>query len=167
MTEGCDGRDFHEIAQFELGDLTFKVPTPHYIYSSALVKVLWDIGKAILTSVPPPVQNLPLCHKHPHLLQDRRSRSVVARPHPGWAFTHRTHLATTSTPTSWIMMWTRSLRSSLVVLSQVSRKSKGSSCPVKGRLRNTLQQSKFFLQTTDLLPVLVLFAFVQSALEDL
>jgi hypothetical protein len=40
-----------EIAQFALGDLTFKVHTPHYIYSSALVKVLWDIGKAILTSV--------------------------------------------------------------------------------------------------------------------
>jgi hypothetical protein len=32
-----------EIAQFQLGDLTFKVHTPHYIYSSALVKVLWDI----------------------------------------------------------------------------------------------------------------------------
>jgi hypothetical protein len=30
-----------EIAQFQLGDLTFKVPYPHYIYSSALVKVLW------------------------------------------------------------------------------------------------------------------------------
>jgi len=40
-----------EIAQRELGDLTFKVHTPHYIYSSALDKVLWDIGKAILTSV--------------------------------------------------------------------------------------------------------------------
>ncbi len=32
-----------EIAQFQLGDLTFKVQYPHYIYSSALVKVLWDI----------------------------------------------------------------------------------------------------------------------------
>ena len=30
-----------EIAQFQLGDLTFKVHTPHYIYSSALVKVFW------------------------------------------------------------------------------------------------------------------------------
>ena len=29
------------IAQFALGDLTFKVHYPHYIYSSALVKVLW------------------------------------------------------------------------------------------------------------------------------
>ena len=27
-----------EIAQFELGDLTFKVQYPHYIYSYALVK---------------------------------------------------------------------------------------------------------------------------------
>jgi hypothetical protein len=40
-----------EIAQCPLGDLTFKVHYPHYIYSSALVKVLWDTGKAILTSV--------------------------------------------------------------------------------------------------------------------
>jgi hypothetical protein len=38
-----------EIAQFQLGDLTFKVHTPHYIYSSALVKVLWDICNWIST----------------------------------------------------------------------------------------------------------------------
>jgi hypothetical protein len=46
-----------EIAQFQLGDLTLKVHTPHYIYSSALVKVLQDkvlsvTGKAILTVAP-------------------------------------------------------------------------------------------------------------------
>jgi hypothetical protein len=41
-----------EIAQFALGDLTFKVHYPHYIYSSALVKVLWDTGRAILTTTP-------------------------------------------------------------------------------------------------------------------
>ena len=41
-----------EIAQFALGDLTFKVHYPHYIYSSALVKVLRDTGRAILTSIP-------------------------------------------------------------------------------------------------------------------
>jgi len=33
-----------EVAQFALGDLTFKVHYPHYIYSSALVKVLQDNG---------------------------------------------------------------------------------------------------------------------------
>jgi len=38
-----------EIAQCPLGDLTFKVHTPHYIYSSALVKVLWDICNRIST----------------------------------------------------------------------------------------------------------------------
>jgi hypothetical protein len=38
-----------EIAQFALGDLTFKVHYPHYIYSSALVKVLWDICSMIST----------------------------------------------------------------------------------------------------------------------
>jgi len=41
-----------EIAQFALGDLAFKVHYPHYIYSSAIVKVLWDTGKAILTFIP-------------------------------------------------------------------------------------------------------------------
>ena len=40
-----------EIAQFALGDLTFKVHYPHYIYSSALVKVLWDICSTISTLV--------------------------------------------------------------------------------------------------------------------
>jgi hypothetical protein len=40
-----------EIAQFALGDLAFKVHYPHNIYSSALVKVLWDIVNTILTSV--------------------------------------------------------------------------------------------------------------------
>ena len=40
-----------EIAQFALGDLTFKVHYLHYIYSSALVKVLWDICSTISTPV--------------------------------------------------------------------------------------------------------------------
>ena len=40
-----------EIAQFQLGDLTFNVHTPHYIYSSALVKVLWDICSTISTPI--------------------------------------------------------------------------------------------------------------------
>ena len=41
-----------QIALFPLGDLAFKVHYPHCIYSSAIVKVLWDTGKAILTSAP-------------------------------------------------------------------------------------------------------------------
>jgi hypothetical protein len=40
-----------EIAQFALGDLTFKVQHPHCTYSSMLAKELWDIGKAILILV--------------------------------------------------------------------------------------------------------------------
>jgi hypothetical protein len=40
-----------EIAQFKLGDLAFKVHTPHYVSSSALVKVLWDICSTISTPV--------------------------------------------------------------------------------------------------------------------
>jgi ketopantoate reductase len=40
-----------EIAQFALGDLSFKVHYPHYIYSYALVKVLWDICSTISTQV--------------------------------------------------------------------------------------------------------------------
>ena len=40
-----------EIAQCPLGDLAFKVHTLHCTYSSTIVKTLWDIGRAILTSV--------------------------------------------------------------------------------------------------------------------
>jgi hypothetical protein len=40
------------IAQFQLGDHIFKVHYPHYIYSSALVKTLWDIPIEILTMIP-------------------------------------------------------------------------------------------------------------------
>jgi hypothetical protein len=40
-----------EIAQFKLGDLAFRVHTLDCTYSSTLVKVLWDTGKAILTPI--------------------------------------------------------------------------------------------------------------------
>jgi len=33
-----------EIAQFPLGDLTFKVQYSHFTYSSDIVKTLWDKG---------------------------------------------------------------------------------------------------------------------------
>ena len=40
-----------EIAQISLGDLTFNVHTLLCTYSSTLDQVLWDIEKAVLTSV--------------------------------------------------------------------------------------------------------------------
>ena len=40
-----------EIAQCQLGDLTFKVHTLHCTYSSTIVKTLWDICSTISTPV--------------------------------------------------------------------------------------------------------------------
>ncbi len=68
-----------EIAQFQLGDLTFKVHFPHYIYSSALVKVLWDICSTIST----PVLTCPKSSSMSQLSSDASNRSILnACRHP-------------------------------------------------------------------------------------
>ncbi len=62
-----------EIAQCPLGDLTFKVQYPHYIYSSALVKVLWDTCSSIST----PVLTCPVSSSMPHVFPLVSKRSIT------------------------------------------------------------------------------------------
>jgi len=61
-----------EIAQFRLGDLTFKSLIHHCIYSSAIVKVLWDTGGKIST----PVLICPISSSMPQLSSCASNRSI-------------------------------------------------------------------------------------------
>ena len=74
-----------EIAQFQLGDLTFKVHTPHYIYSSALVKVLWDICSTIST----PVLTCPVSSSMPQLSSGVTKLSIQNRLSASWRIPSR------------------------------------------------------------------------------
>ena len=74
-----------EIAQFQLGDLTFKVHYPHYVYSSALVKVLWDICSTIST----PVLTCPISSSMSQLSSDASNRSIQNRLLLSWRIPSR------------------------------------------------------------------------------
>lgn len=74
-----------EIAQCPLGDLTFKVHTPHYIYSFALVKILWDIGSTIST----PVLVCPVSAFMPQLFSCASKRSIQNRLSASWPIPSR------------------------------------------------------------------------------
>ena len=74
-----------EIAQFALGDLTFKVHTPHYIYSSALVKVLQDkVLSDICSTISTPVLTCPVSSSTSQLSSGVTKLSIQNRLSASW-----------------------------------------------------------------------------------